>query len=267
MREVVFGETVDLGGRGLRDRRCRRVVATLERRRCCAELVEPRRRPRDQRHGKTAHDAGGDVRGHPPSDQVIGDVAVEQRAQHALRVQRQTRLQAEHGVHRDRVRRDDGRNQRRAVGRAGDVAIGQPRTIDAGAAAEARAHGRRVSMPSGGRHVDAKRREVTALDHGQGAGRGTSFAQAIAVVGGIELAAEVTCQPCSSDSEGCARLSASTRRRSCWRGQIRDGQPRPRQLLDQTRRQRHLGRSFKAAGSLTPKRQRIARRLAVPRSR
>ena len=193
--------------------------------------------------------------------QVVGDVAVEQRTQHALRVERQARLQAEHGVHRHRVR--PGRSpqsascgwsrwRRRDRPAAHGPTLARPPRRARTAARSACRHG--------GRHVDAKRREVAALEHRQVAGWDGPVAQTVAVVGGIELAAERDVPAAARPpAQGCARLSASTRRRSSGVGRSGIAKPGPDNCSTSRGVSVTCGRlRSMAAGSVTPKRQRIA---------
>ena len=74
--------------------------------------------------------AGRDVRGHPHPHQVVHDKAVEQTAEEILRERRSgVRRQKTVCVETQRGRQNR-RDERRPVARAGDVAVCQPRAIE-----------------------------------------------------------------------------------------------------------------------------------------
>ena len=155
-----------MSGRGLP---ARRSTAGLE-------LVEQiARRARDR---QPSHHRRRDVQRHPAPHPVVRDVAVEQRAQHALVGPRELPAPAEHRVHAHGAGRQDRRDQRRAVRARGHFAICQSRLVDdARAPAQALSHPRSAGASGSQIEPDTKRlqgvclpqrRDPTVLDDRRG---------------------------------------------------------------------------------------------------
>ena len=107
------------------------------------------------------------MRRNPPSHEIVGDEAVEQRAEDVLLVCRQRSAEAEDRVNADRSCRQNRRDQRQPVGRCRHLTIGQSGMVECGRLAHPITNG-----ADGGAFRDAieahdKRIEMLALDYGK----------------------------------------------------------------------------------------------------
>ncbi len=161
------------------------VEARLDSRFELVEQIARRARDRQASHHRRRH-----VQRDPAPHPVVRDVAVEQRAQHALVGPREFPTPAEHRVHAHGSRRQDRRDQRRPVRARGYFAICQSWFVDdARAPAQALSHPRSAGASGSQIEPDTKRFEVFAF-HDDEIRPSWTIDEAVAIVRRVELAAE-----------------------------------------------------------------------------
>ena len=100
------------------------------------DVLKQPRIVRRLRHPERFDRCRAEMSRHDLPHEIVRDVAVEHGAEESLVVAGQACLQAEQRMRRDDARRQDRRDQREAIGRARDVAIGKPGSRECGGGIE-----------------------------------------------------------------------------------------------------------------------------------